>query len=367
MPESMSNWIAGAPHLIETALPVAAAALLAIIIALSVHWIAFRILRRIALVSAGPSDDVLVRRIARPSRYALVALALAFVAREFPALDALWQQIAGFAMPALIGWMALAIFHTLIHSLELRADITVADNMEARRKRTRLAIFSRIFSFLIVFITVGLMLLSIPGVRSVGMTLVASAGLAALAVGAAAQPALKALIGGLQMAMTEPIAIDDVVVIDGEWGRIEEIHTTYVVVKLWDERRLIVPTPKFLEETFQNWTAKGSPLLGTVFLYLDPLADMGPLRAEFERQITGHRLWDKRVQAMQITDTKPECIEVRLLMSASNASAAFDLRCEIRESMLAWIRENCADAIVRHRIIAEGRPKAPDTGFQTVA
>ena len=190
--------------------------------------------------------------------------------------------------------------------MELRADIDVDDNLQARRRRTRLAIFSRIGTFVIVFVTIGLMLLSIPGVRDIGVTLMASAGLAALAVGAAAQPALKSLIGGLQMALTEPIRIDDVVIIDGEWGRIEDIRTTYVVVRIWDERRLVVPVTKFLEETFQNWTRKGSELLGTVFLHLDPLAEVDRLRAEFERQVEANPLWDGRVKAVQVTETTLE-------------------------------------------------------------
>jgi small-conductance mechanosensitive channel len=208
----------------------------------------------------------------------------------------------------------------------------------------------RIATFIIIFVTIGPMLLSIPGVRDVGVTPVASAGLAGLAVGAAAQPALRSLIAGLQMALTEPIRIDDVVIIDGESGRIEDILTTYVVVRIWDERRLVVPTVKFLEDTFQNWTREGAALLGTVFLHLDPLTDIDVLRAEFERQIKAQPLWDGRVQVVQVTETSTDSIEVRLLMSAKDAPTSFDLRCAIREGMLAWIRENQPEAIVRRRI-----------------
>jgi small-conductance mechanosensitive channel len=215
-------------------------------------------------------------------------------------------------------------------------------------------IFSRMATFVIIFVTIGLMLLSVPGVRDIGVTLMASAGLAALAVGAAAQPALKALIGGLQLALTEPIRIDDVVIINGEWGKIEDIHTTYVVVKIWDERRLVVPTSKFLEETFQNWTRESAELLGTVFLYLDPLTDIAPLRAEFERFIKQQELWDGRVQVVQVTDTKPDCIEVRMLVSALDAPTAFDLRCIVREHMMDWIRRNQPEAAVHRRVEAVG-------------
>jgi len=353
--ETIVKLTSGQPYWLQHAVSALVAGIVAIALALVFHRIIFRVLRRIAGASDTGADDILVRRLARPTRYALVALALVLAAREMPFLEQVWQRVAGFVMPALIGWMALAVLNALIDAMALRADITVADNLQARRQRTRLAIFSRIGSFIIVFITVGLMLLSIPGVRDIGVTLVASAGLAGLAVGAAAQPALKSLIAGLQMAITEPIAIDDVVIVDGEWGRIEDIRTTYVVVKIWDERRLVVPTTKFLEDTFQNWTKTGSELLGTVMLYLDPAADVGPIRAEFERQIKAHRLWDGRVHVLQVTDNSPDAIEVRLLMSAADASSAFDLRCALREGMLDWIRRNQPEALVRRRTL----PVAP--------
>ena len=363
MIDKFNDSIAALPQWLQDVIPAVLWGALAIFIALVVHWLAFRLLRRIATASHSDSDNILVKRLARPTRYALVALALVIAARELPFLEEIWQKIAGFVMPALIGWMALAILHALMDAMALRADTSVADNMRARRQRTRLTIFNRIGSFIIVFVTVGMMLLSIPGVRDIGVTLVASAGLAGLAVGAAAQPALKSLIAGLQMALTEPIAIDDVVIIDGEWGKIEDIRTTYVVVKIWDERRLIVPTTKFLEETFQNWTTKGSPLLGTVMLYLDPMTDTDAIRSEYERQITGHRLWDGRVQVLQVTEMTPEAIEVRLLMSAVDAPTAFDLRCEIREAMLAWIRKNRPEAIVRHRITSPDPVALSGEGF----
>lgn len=352
----MFDPIADAIDMRAEALPdpwaVAIAAAAAILIALLAHWIVFRILRRIARRSDSGSDNVLVRCLAQPTRVGLVALALVLVAREVPALDAIWQKVASFVMPALVGWIALAILHALIEAMKLRADITVADNLAARRQRTKLTMFSRIATFLIVFVTVGLMLLSIPGVRDVGLTLVASAGLAGLAVGAAAQPALKSLIAGVQMALTEPVNIDDVVIIDGEWGRIEDIRTTYVVVKIWDERRLIVPTSRFLEDTFQNWTKKTAQLLGTVMLYLDPAAKIAPIRAEFERLVKANERWDGRVQVAQVTETQRDAIELRLLMSAADSGLLFDLQCDIREAMLDWIAENCPDAFAKARLAA---------------
>ncbi|MEE4204822.1 MAG: mechanosensitive ion channel domain-containing protein [Erythrobacter sp.] len=350
----MNDWIENAREILMRDWgSIAAAALLAgvaVAIALVVHRIVFRALRRVAHGSESEADDIVVRELVRPTRWAVVALALVIAARTMPLLDTVWQAVAGFVLPALIGWIALSIMQATVRALELRADIDVEDNLEARRRRTRLAIFSRIGTFAIVFVTIGLMLLSIPGIRDIGVTLMASAGLAALAVGAAAQPALKALIGGLQMALTEPIRIDDVVIIDGEWGRIEDIRTTYVVVRIWDERRLVVPVHKFLDESFENWTRQDSQLLGTVFLHLDPMAEVGKVRAKYEELITVQPLWDGRVQVVQVTDTAPDYMEVRLLMSAKDAGTAFDLRCQIREAMMAFIRDEMPEAIARRRV-----------------
>ena len=325
---------------------------IAILAALALHAAAFFVLRRLARGSHSESDDVLVRRLARPTRYALVALALVMTAREIPAFDTVWQKVAGFVMPALVGWIAIAILHALVDAMKMRADVSVADNLAARRRRTKLTMFNRIATFIIVFVTVGLVLLSIPGVRDIGVTLVASAGLAGLAVGAAAQPALKSLIAGVQMAMTEPINIDDVVIIEGEWGWIEDIRTTYVVVKIWDERRLIVPTSQFLESAFQNWTKKTAQLLGTAFLYLDPSTRIGPIRSEFERQVRANPRWDGRVQVTQVTETTRDAIEVRLLMSAKDSPTLFDLRCDIREGMLEWLADNQPEAFAKLRLVS---------------
>ncbi|MEE4339429.1 mechanosensitive ion channel family protein [Erythrobacter sp.] len=349
----MDEWIERTRELLPSDwASIAAAALaagVAVAVALVAHRILFRILRRVARASESDADNIVVRELVRPTRWAIVALGLVLAARAMPVLDTVWQAIAGFILPALIGWMALSIMRATVKALELRADISVADNLAARRRRTRLAIFSRIGTFAIIFVTVGLMLLSIPGIRDIGVTLMASAGLAALAVGAAAQPALKALIGGLQMALTEPIRIDDVVIIDGEWGRIEDIRTTYVVVRIWDDRRLVVPVHKFLDESFQNWTRRESQLLGTVFLHLDPMAEVEKVRAKYEELIAQNPLWDRRVQVVQVTGTAPDYIEVRLLMSAKDAGTAFDLRCQIREAMMAFIRDEMPEAIARRR------------------
>lgn len=342
------------PVQVVDALTIAAA----IMIALAIHWVAMRIARRIAARTPESIDDVFVDASARPARWILVALALASV-RQLLHLDggarALWGQAAGMIVPLLLGWLAINLIRAGGRAVELSADISVADNLRARRRRTRSAILTRIAVFAVGFITICLMLLSIPSVRSVGVTLMASAGLAGLAVGAAAQPALKNIIAGIQMAFTEPIRIDDVVIIDGEWGRIEEIRLTYVVVAIWDERRLVVPVSKFLEDSFQNWTRNSSQLHGTAFFWLDPTADIARLRARLEELVRANERWDGRGFVLQVTDTRPDAIEVRALVTARDAANAFDLRCDIREGMLAFIRDEMPEALPRGRMEL-GRP-----------
>lgn len=327
-------------------------AALAVLIALGAHWVLVKLARRAVSRTRTGVDDIVLRRVQQPIRWLLVAFALS-LAQPGLALGTgsarLWGQAAGLAFPALLGWMAVALLGVAMEVVQSRADISVADNLRARRQRTRAAILHRIGVFLILLLTFCMMLMSIPSVRTIGVTLIASAGLAALAVGAAAQPALKNLIGGLQMAFTEPIRIDDVVIVDGEWGRIEEIRLTYVVVKIWDERRLIVPVSKFLEESFQNWTRQTSQILGSVFWYLDPASDVRRLRGKLEQVVGASERWDGRFCNLQVTDTKPEAIEVRALMTAKDASTAFDLRCEVREAILAFVREEMPEAIVRYR------------------
>ncbi|RIV88455.1 mechanosensitive ion channel family protein [Aurantiacibacter xanthus] len=330
-----------------------------IAVALIVHWLIFGVLTRITRSSKSLSDGAIVSSLRSPSRWSMAALGLVLAARETPLLESAWEKIAGFVMPALIGWMALAIMRALVTSAEMHLDLDAADNLRARQRQTRLRILSRIGTFVVIFITVGLMLLSIPGVRDIGVTLMASAGLAALAVGAAAQPALKSLIAGVQMALTEPIRLGDAVIVGGEWGWIEDIRTTYVVVKVWDERRLVVPTSKFLDEIFQNWTKTTAQLLGTVYLYVDPATRLDPIRARFLELVESNQRWDGRVRHMQVTDLTRDAIEVRLLMTAKDSPTLYDLRCDIREALIQWLAAEMPEALVRSRVISVGADGQP--------
>ncbi|WP_294394425.1 mechanosensitive ion channel domain-containing protein [uncultured Sphingomonas sp.] len=337
---------------------------IAIGIALVVHWVAFFIGRRAVKRTRTQVDDVLLLHLRKPTRWLLIAFALSAVQPALPLSpsgDRLWLRLFGLLMPALFGWLCVALLGAANMIVHAGTDITVEDNLKARRRRTRASILYRILLFVVMLVTFCMMLMSIPSVRSLGVTLIASAGLAGLAVGAAAQPALKNLIAGIQMAFTEPIRIDDVVIINGEWGRIEEIRLTFVVVKIWDERRLVVPVSKFLEESFQNWTRETSQIMGSVFWYVDATADVPRLRAKLEEVVRSDPLWDRRFFNLQVTDTKPDgAMELRGLMTAKDASQAFDLRCAVREAMLAFIRDEMPEALPRRRALLElARPDLP--------
>jgi small-conductance mechanosensitive channel len=326
---------------------------IAVLLAILLHALAMRVLTRTGRRRTRDAREAVLGEIRTPSRWVVVSIAVSFATR-FLSMDRevrdLWQQVQGFAVPALMGWLAVSMLHALQRFVELRADITVEDNLAARRQRTRATILGRIGTFFIVFLTICLMLLSVPGIRTIGVTLMASAGLAGLVVGAAAQPALKNVIAGIQMAFTEPIRLDDVVIMDGEWGRVEEIRLTFVVIRIWDERRLVVPVSKFLESSFQNWTRETSQLLGSVFWYLDPATDIARLRAAVGTAVQASERWDGRFWSCQVTDVKADAIEVRGLMTAKDAGTAFDLRCEVREAVLAFVRTEMPEALPRRRV-----------------
>lgn len=324
------------------------------------HAIVVAILRRIARRTKTQTDDILLARLRWPTLWLLIGMALAASGPELdlPAKwDRLWLRVLGLVAPAILGWVLYALLTAYRDIGEARFDISVADNLRARRRRTRIGILYRIGVILLGLVVFCLMLMSIPSVRNIGVTLIASAGLAGLALGAAAQPALKNLIAGIQMAFTEPIRLDDVVIIENEWGRIEEIRLTYVVVRLWDDRRLVVPVSKFLENSFQNWTRETSALMGSVFWYLDPAADVARLRAKVEEVVRANKRWDGRFVNCQVTDSKPDGImELRALMTAADASTAFDLRCDVREAIYAFIRTDMPEALPRERFMRAPAP-----------
>ena len=232
--------------------------------------------------------------------------------------------------------------------------IDVSDNLAARRVRTQIQVLRRIFVVVVVIVTAAVMLMTFPAIHELGTSLLASAGLAGLIVGMAMKPTLSSLLAGLQIALTQPIRIDDVVIVQGEFGWIEEIETTYVIVRTWDLRRLVVPLSYFIENPFQNWTRKTADLLGTVFVYVDYSVPVEEVRQELHRILESSPLWDGKVWGLQVTNASEQAVEIRALMSAPNAPKAWDLRCYVRESLIKFLQERFPESLPKMRAEVHG-------------
>ncbi|MBC7653909.1 MAG: mechanosensitive ion channel family protein [Oligoflexus sp.] len=228
-------------------------------------------------------------------------------------------------------------------------DLKKENNLRERKIRTQLQFLKKFLVALILVLTVAAILFSFEGMRKIGTGLLTSVGIGGIIIGFAAQKSLGNLLAGFQIAFTQPIRIDDVLVVEGEWGKVEEITLTYVVIHIWDHRRLILPITYFIEKPFQNWTRISAEILGTVFLYVDYTLPLEDLRKEYDRLLDNHKLWDKKVKVVQVTDTKERVMEVRVLMSANNSSDAFDLRCDIREGLITFIQKNYPNSLPRTR------------------
>lgn len=231
-----------------------------------------------------------------------------------------------------------------------RFDINKENNLRERKIRTQIVFIRKVVVTLIIVISLAIILLSFDSMQKIGAGLLTGVGVGGIIIGFAAQKSLGNLLAGFQIAFTQPIRMDDVLVVEGEWGRVEEINLTYVVVNIWDKRRLVLPITYFIEKPFQNWTRTTSEILGTVFIYTDFTVPVQLLREKLTTLLTGHPLWDGQVNVLQVTDFKERTMEVRCLMSCRNSGQAFDLRCFIREEMIAYIHTNFPNALARTRV-----------------
>jgi hypothetical protein len=315
--------------------------LLSVALALVGHSLLYRLLWRIARRSATTVDDALVRHTCVPTRLLLPLLALSAsldtLRTSSPEL-ALLRQLTIIAVIAAVAWTAISLIAAAKEIVESRYRIDVADNLAARRIRTQVELLQRIAVSVVGLIALAAALMSFPSVRQLGVSLFASAGVAGIVLGIAARPTLGNMIAGMQIAMSQPIRIDDVVVVENEFGRVEEITMTHVTLKLWDERRMIVPLTWFIENPFTNWTRTGSSILATVYLYADYRVDVDAVRAELSRLVAATDLWDRRVAALQVTDATERSVQLRALVSASNSGIAWDLRCLVREQLIGFLR-----------------------------
>ncbi len=242
--------------------------------------------------------------------------------------------------------------------LFIRYDINLSNNLRARKIRTQLIYVKKVAIVILVLFCLILILLNFPGVRKFGTTILAGAGVAGIIIGFALQKSLVNLFAGIQIAFTQPIKIDDAVVVEKEWGWIEEINLTYVVVRIWDLRRLVLPITYFTENAFQNWTRNNAQILGSVFLYVDYSMPLAPLREHFEKILNETRLWDRETQVLQVTDTTEKTMTIRLLMTAQNSPTAWDLRCYVREKMIEFIQQNYPQSLPQVRATLTDADKA---------
>lgn len=322
--------------------------------------------RRLAVFERARLAGAIAGRSAGALRALLPVLAMSVVAPGLDLADGwagvLPRVLSVFAI-ALAGWFVIGMIRGLVDRVVSTHSMDHEDNFDARQVQTQIRLLGRVLIFIVVIATVAGVLVSIPSIRNVGVSLFASAGIAGLAVGLAARPALSNVIAGVQIALTQPIRLEDAVVVEGEWGWVEEINLTFVVIRIWDLRRLVLPISYFIEKPFQNWTRTTADILGSVMLHVDYSVPLEEVRAEFGRALRASRYWDQKVEVVHVTECTERTMQVRLLMSAGNSPDAWELRCEVRERLITYLQRNYPECLPRVRIddgaAAHGLPHDP--------
>jgi small-conductance mechanosensitive channel len=330
----------------------------ALVFSNGIHWIVFHFVKRKQEEKPQQFGFGLHRYLGKPARAIFVITCLFLVQPSLPVSADLHHDLRvglAIAMVISLGWFAAGIVYVIENIFLRRFDLKAENNIRARRVHTQFQLFRRIVLTFIFLITVGVALYTFHDERlwRAGTGLLASAGLATLVLATAAKSTASNFLAGMQIALTEPIRIDDVVVVQGEWGRIEEITSAYVVVKCWDLRRLIVPLSYFIENSFQNWTRTSADLLGTAFLYLDYTVPVEPLRKQLQQIVSTAKQWNGKVCALQVTNLKEHTMEIRCLISTSNSSDNFDLCCIVREQMMTFVQQKYPEAFPRARFLAQ--------------
>ncbi len=326
----------------------------ALVLANVVHYVLFRFLRHKETGSG--LGWGLQRYLGKPARAIFLLTCLLIAVPLVPgisnSMSQIIRQIGLIGIVISLGWFSIGCIYVLQAVLLRKYDLHGENNVQARRVHTQFQLLRRILISFVVIITIGAVLWTFndPRIWNYGSGLLASAGVASLVLAAAAKSTASNILAGLQIALTEPIRIDDVVVVQGEWGRVEEITTSYVVIRIWDLRRLIVPLSYFIENSFQNWTRESSDIMGTAFLYVDYTIAVEELRGRLNEIVHPSSLWDGKVCGLQVTDLTDRTMELRCLMSSRTSSENFDLRCLVREGMIAYIREHHSDALPTVRV-----------------
>jgi len=325
-----------------------AAVLLAGLVA---HFLIFRILQKLTRHTKIAVDNSIIKHCYRPLLWTVIVLVLrvglpAVVPQEKIATV---NHILGLLLVVSLSWLAVKTIYVLEDYIVSRFEVGAKDNLRARKIHTQLRVVKRIVIAIVGILALGTILMTFDKVRQLGTTILASAGIIGIVVGMAAQKTIGSFIAGLQIAVTQPIRIDDVVIVENEWGRIEEITLTYVVVKIWDLRRLIVPITYFIEKPFQNWTRTTADILGTVYIYVDYTVSIDFVREKLHEILKNSDLWDGKVCVLQVTNTTERTLELRALMSAADASTAWSLRCHVREKLVEFIQRKYPQALPKLR------------------
>lgn len=325
----------------------------------ALFWFFFRLTRvievRLSQLAARTNsklDDLVVPLVGRTLRLIVPALGIIFA---LPVLG-LSEQYAGviskggsILIVLAVAWIFIQAVNTGEKYVLTKYDINAADNLQARKVYTQVHVLSKTLHVIIVIFTVASVLMMFEEVRRFGTSLLASAGVVGIIIGFAAQRTIANLFAGFQLAMTQPIRLDDVVIVENEWGRVEEITLTYVVVRIWDERRLIVPLSYFIEKPFQNWTRVSAEILGSVMLWVDYTLPISEVRQAVGKIVEAHPLWDRRFWNLQVTDTNERAMQIRVLVTASDSGKAWDMRCDIREKLLAYLQDKYVSGLPRMR------------------
>ncbi|MFP4508624.1 MAG: mechanosensitive ion channel family protein [Spirochaetaceae bacterium] len=299
-----------------------------------------------------PLAAILVRYVGRPAIWflPLIAVSAAIPLLELPdAHMELLEHLVSLLFVTLVTWLCANQFYVLEAYVSHKNPFAVRDNLKARKVHTQVRVIRQIGIVVVLLLGISMGLLSFEPVRQVGATLLAGAGVAGIIIGLAAQRSLGLILSGLQLAITQPIRLDDVLIAEGEWGKVEEITITYVVLRIWDQRRMVLPCSYFLEKPFQNWTRVTSELIGTVFLYVDYDVPVNEVRLELTRILSKESLWDGRVGIVQVTEAQTWCMELRALVSAADAPSLWDLRCNVREGLITWAARTYPDHLPRMR------------------
>ncbi|HEX5425270.1 MAG TPA: mechanosensitive ion channel domain-containing protein [Candidatus Acidoferrales bacterium] len=324
----------------------------AIICSLIVRWIVFFFVQRMAARQGSVIANSVVHHGKRLSWwfFPLLALLVALPGTSLPPrVMKPTQHAVGILLILVVSWLVILLSHVISDILTARYQMDAADNLLARKVETQLAVLHRVVAVVVILVALAIILMTFPAIRTIGASLLASAGLAGLVVGVAMKPTFSSLVAGIQIALTQPMRIEDVVIVEGEWGWIEEIHTTYVVVRIWDLRRLIVPLSYFIENPFQNWTRTGSDLLGTVLLWVDYTVPIQDIRDELERIVKATKLWKGEVCVLQVTDASERAMQIRALVDARDSGQAWDLRCYVREKLIDFLQRNYPQSLPRVR------------------